>query len=127
LKVDKPWGWKDEGSEVEMLEVGSGMLHKWLPSSQTYQVYASGGFEFVTSANSADDIAIGDTNNNDQVTVRGDLLLAGGVLILNAQSSAPVTCNSSRKGAMYFDTDINDACLCNGSNWVSVLRAGICG
>ena len=43
-----------------------------------------------------------------------------GSLILPIASAPPAACASGTKGTLYYDSDINKLCLCNGTNYVLV-------
>jgi len=45
---------------------------------------------------------------------------------LTPQSSAPVACTAGSKGKVYFDSDINDLCICTGTQWRGALGVPGC-
>lgn len=46
---------------------------------------------------------------------------------LNPRSSPPVTCgNANTSGVVYYDSDSNEVCACNGTTWTGLIAAGAC-
>lgn len=41
-------------------------------------------------------------------------------------SSAPVSCNANYSSFTYYDTDINNLCLCNSTNWRQIDDGTTC-
>lgn len=48
------------------------------------------------------------------------MILQNDMLMLNPVTAPPETCSASFEGALYFDSDVNRLCFCDGSNWLQV-------
>ena len=56
----------------------------------------------------------------DEITVAAGSTTILGTLVLPIASAPPAACAAGTKGAIYYDSDINKLCLCNGTNYVLV-------
>lgn len=116
----------------------------------TVAIASSAGAVTVTATGATNDVTLTATDDvilaaTDDTTVAGDnvsvtsttvtlnpggstvelALAAGsstflGSLILPIASAPPAACASGTKGTIYYDSDINKLCLCNGTNYVLV-------
>ena len=47
-------------------------------------------------------------------------------MLLAGVSSPPETCGGAFAGAMYYDSDINNMCLCNSTHWKEIDAITVC-
>lgn len=56
----------------------------------------------------------------DEISVAAGATTLLGQLVLPIASAPPAACGAGTKGSIYYDSDINKLCLCNGTNYVLV-------
>jgi len=54
----------------------------------------------------------------NELEVRDGEVLVQNKLQLTGVSAPPIACAAGEKGSIYFDSDTNKPCYCNGTNWV---------
>jgi hypothetical protein len=71
-----------------------------------------------------------DNSNTSHPLIYGDfsanVLTINNILRLHPESAAPQICNGSTEGAIYYDSDINKLCFCDGSLWSAIDNSTVC-
>jgi hypothetical protein len=69
---------------------------------------------------SADQVIVDGAGGADELVIDDDEVLVGAAAAFRLAIAAapPVACASGTKASMYYDSDINKVCICNGTNYV---------
>lgn len=55
-----------------------------------------------------------------EVTVTENAVALTGALKLPSGTAPPVACAAGTKATIYYDTDLNELCICNATNWLEI-------
>ena len=80
----------------------------------------AGGTTEDISLISVDQVIVDGAGGADELVIDDDEVLVGSAAAfrLAISSASPVACASGTKASMYYDSDINKVCICNGTNYV---------
>lgn len=80
----------------------------------------AGGTTQDISLISVDQVIVDGAGGSDELVIDDDEVLVGAeaAFRLAIASAPPVACASGTKASMYYDSDINKVCICNGTNYV---------
>ena len=80
----------------------------------------AGGTTEDLSLISVDQVIVDGAGGADELIIDDDEVLVGAAAAfrLAIASAPPVACASGTKASMYYDSDINKVCICNGTNYV---------
>lgn len=80
----------------------------------------AGGTTEDISAISVDQVIFDGAGGADELIIDDDEVLVGAAAAFRLAIAAapPVACASGTKASMYYDSDINKVCICNGTNYV---------
>lgn len=80
----------------------------------------AGGTTEDISLISVDQVIVDGAGGADELIIDDDEVLVGSAAAfrLAIASAPPVACASGTKASMYYDSDINKVCICNGTNYV---------
>jgi len=70
----------------------------------------------------ATSIGVDAAGGTDEVTITDDkVAVSDEALFYTATASAPpAACAAGTAGALYYDTDVNELCVCNATNWLKI-------